>query len=121
MVHEPGLNYLTGSHHRGVSHRVSSNTTTRVHKLASSIVHRRVRRLLHSVVRKFRGSRGRLLELGVLLLGSELGLEVKLGLRLLGLGILIGGQKGRVDTVCLCGIHVRLKVGRQRGLTLCSQ
>ena len=117
MMHESGLNYLAGSHHRAVSHRVSSNTTTRVHKLASSIVHGRVRRLLHSIVRKSGGSRGRLLELGGLLLGCELGLEVKLGLRLLGLGILIGSQNGGVDTVCLSGIHGRLKVRRQRGLT----
>lgn len=116
MVHESSLNHLAGSHHRGVSHRVPSSG---VHKLASPIVHRRVRRLLHSVVRKFRGSRGRLWELGRLLLGCELGLEVKLVLRLLGLGILIGGQKSGVDTVCLCGIHgmlkIRVRVDRRGG------
>ena len=118
MMHESSLNYLAGSHHRAVSHRVSPNTaTTRVHELASPIVHGLVRRLLHSIVRKSGRIRGRLLELGGLLLGCELGLEVKLGLRLLGLGILKGGQKGGVDTVCLCGIHGRLKVRRQRGLT----
>lgn len=117
MVHKPTLNYLAGSHHRAVSHRISTAATARVYKLASSVVHRWVRRLLHSIVRKFGGSRGRLLELGGLLLGCELGLKVKLGLRLLGLGILIGSQKGRVDAVCLCGIHGILKVGRQRGST----
>ena len=51
----------------------------------------------------------RLLELGGLLLGCEL------GLRLLGLGILIGSQEGGVDAVCLCGIHGILKERRQRG------
>lgn len=117
VVHESSLNYLTRSHHRGVRHHASSNTTASVHELASPVVHRRVRRLLHSVVRKFGRSRGRLLELGVLLLGCELGLEVELGLRLLGLGILIGGQKSGVDAVCLCGIHGVLKIWRQRGST----
>ena len=55
------------------------------------------------------------MELALLLLGCELGLGVKLGLRLLGLSILIGGQKGGVDAVCLCGIHGMLMVWRQRG------
>ena len=115
MMHESSENHLTGSHHRALGHWVSSNTTARVYILARSIVHRRVRRLLHPVVRKLGGSGGRLLELALLLLGCELGLKVKLGLRLLGLGILVGGQKGGVDTVCLCGIHGMLKIWRQRG------
>ena len=117
VMHESSLNRLTGSHHRAVSHRVSTSAATSVHELASSIIHRRVRRLLHPIVRKFGGSGGRLLELALLLLGRELLLEVKLGLRLVGLGILIGGQKGGVDAVCLCGIHGMLKIWRQRGST----
>jgi len=116
-MHESSLNYLTGSHHRAVSDRVSSTATTRVYKLASSIVHRWIRRLLHSIVREFGGTRGRLLKLSGLLLGCELGLEVELGLRLLGLCILIGSQKSGVDAVCLCGIHGMLKVRRRRGST----
>ena len=51
-----------------------------------------------------------MLELGGLLLGCELGLGVELGLRLVGLGVLIGGQKGGVDAVCLSGIHETLKI-----------
>jgi len=93
----------------GVS-ATTATTSTGVHELASSVVHRRVRGLLHPIVRKLGGSRGRLLELGGLLLGCELGLEVELGLQLLGLCILIGGQKGGVDAICLCGIHGVLKI-----------
>lgn len=52
MVHESGLNYLAWSHHRTVRHRVPSNTTG-VHKLASSIIHHWIRRLLHSIEREF--------------------------------------------------------------------
>lgn len=122
MMHDPSLNHLAGSHHRAVSHRApppttATATTTRVHKLASSIVHRRVRRLLHPIIRKLGWGCGRLLELGGLLLGCVLGLGIKLGLRLLGLGVLIGGQKGGVDTVCVCGIHGMLKIWRQREST----
>ena len=51
-----------------------------------------------------------MLELGGLLLGCELGLDIELRLRLVGLGVLIGGQKGGVDGVGLCGIHGMLKI-----------
>jgi hypothetical protein len=104
MVHESSLNYLTGSHHRTMGHCVPPNAT-RVHKLASSVEHRWVGRLLGPIVGKLGGGRKRLLELGGLLLGWELGLEIELLLRLVGLRVLIGGQKGGVDGVGLCGIH----------------
>jgi hypothetical protein len=110
MVHESSLDRLAGSH---VGHRIPSDNT-RVHKLASSVKHRRVRRLLNSIVRKLGGGRERLLELGVLLLVCELGLDIELRLRLVGLGVLIGSQKGGVDGVGLCGIHGILKIWGER-------
>lgn len=58
-----------------------------------------------------------MLELGGLLLGCELGLEIELGLRLVWLGVLVGGQKGGVDAVCLRGIHGSLKIWGQGGST----
>ena len=51
VAHESCLNCLARSHHRAVGHRISSNAA-RVHKLASSVEHRRVGRLLNSIVRK---------------------------------------------------------------------
>ena len=66
--------------------------------------------MLNSIVRKLGGGREGLLELSGLLLGCELGLDIELGLRLVGLGVLIGGQKGGVDGVGLCGIHGMLKI-----------
>lgn len=53
MVHESCLNCLTGSHHRAMGHRVCSNA--RVHKLAGSVEHRWVRRVLNSIIRKLGG------------------------------------------------------------------
>lgn len=51
VAHESCLNCLARSHHRAVGHRIPSNAA-RVHKLASSVEHRRVGRLLNSIVRK---------------------------------------------------------------------
>lgn len=92
-----------------MGHCISSNDT-RVHKLASSVEHRGVRGLLNSIVRKLGGGRERLLELRGLLLGCELGLDIELRLRLVGLRVLVGGQKGGVDGVGLCRIHGMLKI-----------